>query len=187
MLRKLAIALFTTIMMLIVGTRPVQAQACPANSCQLQFSVAAAVSSTLSCSVTKGVMDFGTHFRSEGLIGSTEANQLRVLCTVDPKNGTVDVSFPTLPDHLDGPNGATLPLLYGSESLRLYDANGSVGQAQGTDPHNPVSFNITSGFLTAALGENGANAPTAEVSVDFSNATAAGGYSGTIVMQVALR
>ena len=179
--------LLAAVVMLLGITRNTQAQSCPANSCSLSFSASVSISSMLSCSVTRPSLNFGSHFKSEGSVGSNETNALRARCTIDPQNGTVDVSF-QLPSVLTRVGGTeTLPITFGNESLRLYDCDGCGTVPQGSNPATPRSFTITSGFLTVALGENGPGEPAGEVSVNLANATAAGSYVGTITAVVALR
>jgi hypothetical protein len=165
-MNRIITTMLAAIIMLLGITHTTQAQSCPANSCSLSFSASVSIASTLSCSVTRSSMDFGNHFRGEGHIGSTEANALRARCVLDPSVGTIDVSW-TLPTVLSDGAGHTVPISFGTESLRIYDADGSVGTVQGSNPSVPRSFNVTSGFATIALGENGPNDPAGEVSVNL--------------------
>lgn len=185
-MNRIITVVLAAIIMLLGITHTTQAQSCPANSCSLSFSASVSIASTLSCSVTRSSLDFGNHFRGEGHIGSTEANALRARCVLDPSIGTIDVSW-NLPSVLSDGRGHTLPISFGAESLRIYDCDGSCGVAQGTNPSVPRSFNVTSGFATLALGENGPGIPAGEVSVDLTNATAAGTYTGIVTATVALR
>jgi hypothetical protein len=185
---RIITTMLAAVVMLLGITRTTQAQGCTGNSCQLQFSASVTVQSMISCSVTRPSFDFGSHLKTEGSIGSNENNHVRARCTIDPSNGIVDVSFPTLPASLTRVGGSeTVPITYGTESLRLYDCDGSCGTVQGSNPATPRSFTITSGFLTLALGENGPNDPAGEVKVNLANAQAAGTYTAVITAQVALR
>ena len=186
MLRKIILALFAIITMVFVSASPVQAQGCAANSCQLSFSASLSISSVLSCNVTRAAMNLGNHFKSENKVSADETTAPRAICQIDPQNGIVDVTF-TLPSVLTGPGGATLPITFGTESLRLYDCNNCGQVPQGVNPALPQTKTITSGYLTIAVGENGPNDPAGEVSVDVSHATVAGAYSATILATVALR
>jgi hypothetical protein len=184
---RITFTIVAVLALLFGATRSATAQSCPANQCQLQFSASVSISSVLSCAVTRGSMNLGNHFRSEGKVSADETTALRARCTIDPANGIVDVSF-TLPSVLTRVGGTeTLPITFGTESLRLYDADGSVGTVQGVNPAMPQSKTIASGFLTIAVGENGPNDPNGEVSVDLTNAAAAGAYTATITATVALR
>jgi hypothetical protein len=186
MLRRIAAVAFLAAMAFVAAPKQAHAQ-CAGNTCTFTLNASISISSTISCAATRTLMDFGNHFKGEGHIGSTEANHLRIECAVDPQNGTVDVSF-TLPSVMTRNGGTeTLPIAFGSESLRLYDCATSCGTPQGSDPHTPRTFNITSGHLVAAIGENGPGLPQGEVSVDLSSATAAGTYTAQITAVVALR
>jgi hypothetical protein len=172
---------------LLCGSTTAQAQSCPANSCQLSFNANVTVQSMISCSVTRGTLNFGSHFKTEGIVSLDETTAGRARCTIDPRNGVVDVSF-QLPSVLTRVGGSeTLPIIFGSESLRLYDCDGCGTVPSGRDPSLAQSVTITSGFLTIALGENGPGQPAGEVSVNLSNASAAGSYTGFITATVALR
>jgi hypothetical protein len=170
-------------------TSEARAQGCTDNVCPLQFSASVTVESMISCTVTRPSFDFGSHLKSAGTLGSNENNHVRARCTIDPANGIVDISFPTLPASLTRTGGTeTVPILYGGESARAYDCDGSCGPVLGFNPATGASgFAIASGVLTLALGENGPNLPDTEVRVDISNAQAAGTYAAVLTAQVALR
>jgi hypothetical protein len=186
MLHRISLTLLVAFALLCGSTRA-QAQACPNNVCPLSFTANVTVQSMISCSVTRGTMDFGSHFKTEGKVSLNETTAGRARCTIDPRNGVVDVSF-QLPSVLTRNGGSeTVPIVFGTESLRLYDFDGSQGTMHASNPALPTSFTVTSGFLTLALGENGPNDPAGEVSVDLTNASAAGSYTGFITATVALR
>lgn len=186
-MHRITTTLIALALLTIAATSTTQAQSCPANTCQLQFSASVSVQSMISCTVTRGSMNLGSHFKTEGFVSADETTALRAVCTIDPHNGIADVSF-QLPSVLTRVGGSeTLPIIFGTESLRLYDCNGCGTVPQGVNPALAQSKTITSGFLTIALGENGPNDPAGEVKVDLSNASAAGTYTATITATVALR
>jgi hypothetical protein len=179
--------LLVALLALLFGSTSAQAQTCPANQCSLGFTTSVTVQSLISCSVTRASLNFGSHFKSEGKASLDETTSGAARCTIDPSNGIVDVSF-TLPSVLTRTGGTeTVPITFGTESLRLRDCDCMGSVVQGVNPAVANSKAITSGFLTLALGQNGPNDPAGEVSVLLSSATAAGTYTGFITATVALR
>lgn len=185
MLKKLSL-LSAVIFALSLLTTPVQAQACTGTSVSQDctWNASVTVMATLSCSVTQH-FSFGSWPSSIGTVSANETNSGRLLCTTDPGN-RVNVSF-LLPSTLSDGLGHTVPITFGNESARLYDANGSAGVVTGFDPAlGFTGFQSNSGFITLALGENGPNQPAAEVAVNLTGA-AAGTYTGQIVATIVLQ
>jgi len=176
--------LLVALLVLCVGTTSTLQAQTPQS---LAFTTSVTIGSTISCAVLRGNMDFGSHFKSEGVASLSELTSGRARCVIDPSNGIVDVSF-ILPSVLTRTGGSeTLPITFGNQSLRLYDCDGCGQVPDGVNPAVANSKTITSGFLTIALGENGPNDPSGEVSVNLSAATKAGSYTGFITATVALR
>lgn len=187
MLHRISLMLTVVLALLFGALSTTEAQACPGNVCPLGFDAAVTVQSVISCSVVRASLDFGTHFKSEGKASIDETNAGLARCTIDPQNGIVDISF-TLPSVLTRVGGIeTIPITFGNESLRLRDCDCYGSVVQGVNPAVAQPFTIASGFLTLALGQNGPNDPSGEVSVDLASASASGRYTGFITATVALR
>jgi hypothetical protein len=189
---RLFVSLIAALVLLVGASRQASAQdTCVNNVCPLTFSSAITVRATISCAVVRPAFDYGSHFRSEGRLYSNSTNFVEARCTIDPKDGVVDISFPNLPSVLTREGGTeTVPLLYGVESLRVYDCLDCANPAVRTNinPAAGGSHTITSGALRFALGENGDFGDEfASIGVDITNAAKAGRYVGTITAQIALR
>jgi hypothetical protein len=173
-------------LVLSFGTREARAQACTGSgvSQDCTWNATVTVMATLSCAVTQH-FTFGSWPSSAGSVSGNETNTGRLRCTTDPGN-SVQVSF-TLPASLSDGLGHAVPINFGNESARAYDADGSAGLPRVFNPAlGTTAFPVSSGVLTLTVGENGPNSPAAEVSVNLTGA-AAGTYTGVIVATIALQ
>jgi hypothetical protein len=185
MKRFIPIALFAGLALFATPERA-EAQACTGTSVTQNCTWTATVSvmATLSCTVTQH-FNFGSWPSSVGSVAANETNSGRLRCTTDPGNH-LNISFALASSLSDG-LGHTVPIIYGNESARAYDCDGSCGPVFGFNPSvGTTGFLVNTGVLTLTLGENGPNQEAAEVKVNLLGA-AAGTYSGTIVATVILQ
>jgi hypothetical protein len=54
---------------------------------------------------TRPAFDYGSHFKTAGKLWSNASNFVEARCTIDPKDGIVDVTFPNLPSVLTREGG----------------------------------------------------------------------------------
>jgi hypothetical protein len=171
---------------LIFTTTPAQAQACSGTSVSASctWTASITVQAVLSCSVLQHFA-FGSHPSSVGTVAGVETNTGRIRCQTNP-GSALNVSF-TLPTVLtNGP--FSVPISFGTESARLYAADGSSGPVTAFNPATGFTgFQVSAdGVAVLALGENGPNNEAAEVVVNIAGA-AAGTYSGVIVATIVLQ
>ena len=146
-----------------------------------QWTASVVVAPFLSCAVTKNI-EYGTHFRTAGVLSTDLSNFAQLNCQSDPGN-IVDVSF-TLPSVLTKAGGGSVPISYGANSAKFSDGtllpfNPAAGLSGHTISSSDGSFALLLGF-TGIVGNDEA------VTINVGSAPS-GSYSGTITTTIAVR
>ncbi len=142
------------------------------------WDMAVSIDPFLSCAVSQNI-NFGNHFSSVGWVTTDPANFALIDCTTDLGNA-MSVTFSALPTVMDGPGGATIPIVYGVESVWLQDLG--VFSVKFDPAIGVVAFPVTTGNARMSLGEgNGLGA----ISVDLTGA-AIGAYTAIITVDISI-